>query len=60
MPKKKKSEKDDKAKLVIRIESELRDRFVETCHDLDTSASREIRRFVRDFLASNGKPSEDT
>ena len=50
MAKKKKDGKDDKAKLVIRIAVDLRDEFVETCRERDTTASREVRRFIRDFL----------
>jgi hypothetical protein len=46
--KKKKSNKD--AQLVIRIKSSERDRFVALCDELDTSAAREIRRFIREFL----------
>ena len=49
--KKKKSNKD--SQLVIRIKKSERDRFVALCDDLDTSAAREIRRFIRDFLAEH-------
>lgn len=38
------------SQLVIRINSEERDRFVSLCEDLDTSAAREIRNFIRQFL----------
>ena len=44
-PKKKKN-----AQLVLRLNKELRDRFVEACQDLDTSAAREVRRFIKRFL----------
>ncbi|QDG77542.1 hypothetical protein [Labrenzia sp. PHM005] len=47
----KKSKKD--SQLVIRISSDERDRFVELCDELDTSAAREIRGFIRDFLQKN-------
>ena len=50
MPKKKRD-----SQLVIRIHKEERDAFVELCEDLDTSASREIRRFMRDFVEKNGR-----
>jgi hypothetical protein len=56
--KKKKLDKFNDAKLVVRIEANLRDEFVATCRDLDTTASREIRRYIRDFLSRCGdKPS---
>ena len=44
----KKKKKD--SQLVIRISGEQRDSFVTLCDDLDTSAAREIRRFIKDFL----------
>ena len=48
-PKKKKKSKKD-AQLVLRLNSELRDRFVDTCQELDTTAAREVRRFIKRFL----------
>lgn len=53
--KKLKSDQGEDAKLVVRIEAGLRDAFIETCQDMDTTASREIRRFIRDFLARSDK-----
>lgn len=50
---KKKKNKD--AQLVIRIDREMRDLFVDLCDDLDTSAAREIRRFITGFLADHDK-----
>ena len=48
---KKKSNKSNKeSQLVVRLDKELRDRFVAACNDVDTSASREIRRFMKRFL----------
>jgi len=55
---KKKSEKsgeDEEAKLVGRIEAGLRDAFIEACQKRDTTASREVRRFIRGFLEGLGK-----
>lgn len=46
--KKKKPKKD--AQLVLRLNSDLRDKFVDACEDLDTSAAREVRRFIKRFL----------
>ena len=45
---KKKQRKD--SQLIIRIKSEDRDAFVALCDELDTSAAREVRRFIREFL----------
>jgi len=44
----KKKKKD--AQLVLRLDSDLRDRFLDACQDLDTSAAREVRRFIKRFL----------
>ena len=43
-----KSKKD--SQLVIRINSAERDEFVALCEELDTSAAREIRKFIRRFM----------
>jgi hypothetical protein len=45
---KKKNLKD--SQLVIRINSDERDRFVSICEEMDSSAAREIRSFIRTFL----------
>lgn len=45
----KKSGKKD-SQLVLRLDKSQRDAFVDLCKELDTSAAREIRRFIRDFL----------
>ncbi len=50
---KKKKKKD--SQLVIRINGEDRDRFVSLCDELDTSAAREIRRFIKEFIAANNE-----
>ena len=52
-PEKKKKKKD--GQLLIRIDKRDRDAFIELCDELDTSAAREIRRFIQEFLASSGK-----
>ena len=44
----KKSKKD--AQLVLRMDREQRDQFVDACQELDTTAAREIRRFVKRFI----------
>lgn len=48
----KKAGKKD-SQLLIRINSMERDQFVALCDDLDTSAAREIRRFIRKFVAEH-------
>jgi hypothetical protein len=59
-----KNKPDGKAKgkgsqLVIRIDKAERAAFVSLCEELDTSAAREIRRFMRTFVATHArKPPE--
>ncbi len=48
---KRKSKKD--SQLLIRINSAERDEFISLCDELDTSAAREIRRFIRGFIQEN-------
>ena len=55
--KQRKSRKD--AQLVLRLDKELRDRFVGACQDLDTSAAREVRRFIKRFLRRYDKGELD-
>ena len=59
MPNVKKSKKQKKkdSQLVIRIGGKDRDVFVSLCDELDTSAAREIRRFIRDFVQEHQKRS---
>ena len=47
-PKDKKNKKD--AQLVLRLERELRDDFISACAEVDTTAAREIRRYIKRFL----------
>jgi len=48
-PRKVKLNKKD-SQLLIRISSAERDRFVQLCEQLDTTAAREIRQFIRGFI----------
>jgi hypothetical protein len=40
------------AQFVLRVNRETRDRFVDVCQELDTSAAREVRRFIKGFIRS--------
>ncbi len=53
--KKSKKQKKKDSQLVIRIGGKDRDVFVSLCDELDTSAAREIRRFIRDFVHEHKK-----
>ncbi len=50
-----KDKKKRDSQLVVRVHKEERDAFVELCEEMDTSASREIRRFMRDFVEKQTK-----
>lgn len=57
--KKKDRNKKKDSQLVIRISAGERDAFVCLCEALDTSASREIRRFMKRFVADRGKAGKE-
>ena len=46
----KKDKKKKNAQLVLRLNKDLRDEFVDACQELDTSAAREVRKFIKRFL----------
>ena len=47
------------SQLIIRINSAERDEFVALCEYLDTSAAREVRRFIRSFVAEHEAKDSD-
>ena len=49
-PKNKDKKKGKDAQLVLRLNRELRDEFVQVCKELDTTAAREVRRYIKRFL----------
>jgi hypothetical protein len=49
-PKNKDKKKAKDAQLVLRLDRELRDDFVRACKELDTTAAREVRRYIKRFL----------
>ena len=58
---KKKDERKNKTKTVkknsqfiLRLNKEERDEFIRLCKQLDTSAAREIRGFIRSFVERHG------
>ncbi len=48
--KSKEKKKNKDAQLVLRLDRELRDNFVSACKDMDTTAAREVRRYIKRFL----------
>jgi hypothetical protein len=51
-PKAKSKAKKD-SQLILRLDKKERDDFVDLCKELDTSAAREIRGFIRKFIKKN-------
>ncbi|MCO0612418.1 hypothetical protein M8756_03790 [Lutimaribacter sp. EGI FJ00015] len=49
-----KKAKNKDSQLILRLDKAERDAFVELCKEMDTSAAREIRGFIRKFLKKNG------
>lgn len=47
--------KPKNSQLVIRINEEERNRFISLCDELDTSAARELRRFIRSFIVEHAQ-----
>lgn len=54
MDRKEKAKKKN-SQMLIRINDEERAKFITLCEELDTSAAREVRRFIRDFISINAK-----
>jgi len=48
-PSKSKLNKKD-SQLLIRISTAEREQFIQVCEELDTTAAREIRQFIRGFI----------
>jgi len=57
MGKHKNSRKKKGSQFAIRVDKDERDAFVSLCEALDTSAAREIRRFMREWVAANSPVS---
>jgi hypothetical protein len=55
----KKIKKKKEAQLVIRLDKNTRDEFVDACQSIDTTASRELRVFIKKFLRSYKKGKFD-
>lgn len=45
--------KKKSSQMVLRVEKHEKDQFLDICKALDTSAARELRRFMREFVAAN-------
>ena len=50
-----KLDNDKQVQLVVKLPESLRDSFNKTCKGMDTTASRELREFMRKYIAKNGQ-----
>ncbi len=55
MPKNSNKKKPKDSQLVLRLPRDERDAFVALCDEIDTSAAREIRAFIRRFLKEHAQ-----
>jgi len=53
------NKKKKDAQLVLRLPKDVRDRFIDACQDVDTSAEREVRKFIKRFLKRYDKGEFD-
>ena len=44
--------------LRIRVQRELRDKFMEACRDKDVPAAQVLREFMRDYVAESETPDQ--
>ncbi|KZN63476.1 hypothetical protein N473_16775 [Pseudoalteromonas luteoviolacea CPMOR-1] len=42
--------KNKDAQLLVRINKDQKDQFIALCNELETSSSKEIRKFIKRFL----------
>ena len=47
------------AQLILRLDKAERDEFVALCKELDTTAAREIRHFIRKFMKKNRRAAAE-
>jgi hypothetical protein len=52
-----KKAKKKNSQLIVRINDQERAEFVDLCEELDTSAAREVRRFIRQFIDEHNRSS---
>ena len=53
----KKIKKPDSVVYTIRVNPDLKDAFVECCKNQDSDSSKEMRSFMRSYIAKHGQRS---
>lgn len=51
------SKKIKNDQLLVKINKDVKKKFIEMCEIEDTSASREVRKFIEKFIEENNKSS---
>jgi len=47
----------NKVNFNVKVERDIKDRFIKVCENNDTKASQEIRKFMRDYLQKHSQMS---
>lgn len=55
MSENKNKKKKKNSQMIVRINNEERAQFIALCDSLDTSAAREVRRFIREFIKEHNE-----
>ena len=59
MAKEKQNKHKKNSQLIIRLNKDEKEVFLDLCDELDTSAAREIRRFIRGFVSDHSTDDSD-
>lgn len=51
----KKTRHEQRINFTIRIEKDLKQRFISVCKANETDASKEMRKFIKDYLSKNSQ-----
>ncbi len=46
---------EEKVNYTIRIDKNLKDRFVHICKEMDSDSSKEIRKFMKKYISENNQ-----
>ena len=46
---------EEMTSLTIKLPRDLKDSFSRTCNGMDSTVSRELRQFMRDYIRRNGQ-----
>lgn len=52
---KKKTRHEQRTNFTIRVEEDLKQRFIAVCKANETDASKEMRKFIKDYLAKHSQ-----